>query len=154
MNPCHRLERAVSYTARLTGHIHLGSRGAAPLFILLLTKTQLSAARVLSDLFKKCRISIISKPRIGTSHIFKLEKQELNLHLIQLRSCFCQLNYFPIFFIYAEITHKYRSSFETLWFLFLSTIRASRTYSKLQQPPCLRVALLFSHITTLLSSFH
>ena len=44
----------------LTGHIHLGSRGAAPLFILLLTKTQLSAARVLSDLFKKCRISIIS----------------------------------------------------------------------------------------------
>lgn len=31
---------------------------------------------------------------------------------------------------------------------------ASRTYSKLQQPPCLRVALLFSRITTLLSSFH
>ena len=60
LNPCYRLERAVSYTARLTGHIHLGSRGAAPLFILLLTKTQLSAARVRSDLFKKCRISIIS----------------------------------------------------------------------------------------------
>ena len=60
LNPCYRLERAVSYTARLTGLIHLGSRGAAPLSILLLTKTQLSAVLCSFGLIPKRAHSFIS----------------------------------------------------------------------------------------------
>ena len=103
--------------------------------------------------YSKTRAFLHKQPRIGTSHIFKLEKQELNLHLIR-EIMFCQLNYFPMFLFMLRLHINTEALSKHYGFFSYPLYAALRTYSKLQQPPCLRVAFLFSYITTLLSSFH
>ena len=103
--------------------------------------------------YSKTRAFLHKQHRIGTSHIFKLEKQELNLHLIR-DIMFCQLNYFPMFSFMLRLHINIEALSKHYGFFSYPLYAASRTYSKLQQPPCLRVAFLFSRITTLLSSFH